>query len=124
MIKRYLWKATFMIITVLLIMLFSGCNKNVDPIDVFHEYTDAWSKMDFYTMYDMMSDQNKTEISQQEFINTYQEFYEGIKVQSVGIKLLLNEDEISQENKSEGFINFPVNVELAQSMELNPMMQR
>ena len=113
MIKRYLWKATFMIITVLLIMLFSGCNKNVDPIDVFHEYTDAWSKMDFYTMYDMMSDQNKTEISQQEFINTYQEFYEGIKVQSVGIKLLLNEDEISQENKSEGFINFPVNVEIS-----------
>lgn len=110
-IKR-LWKTVLFIAVIITMILYSGCSENEEPVELFNQYADAWSKMDFDTMYDLISSQNKIDISRSDFINAYWDFYNGIKVQSVTLQLLESEDELNKQIRNGESDSLPVSVEL------------
>ena len=110
-IKR-LWKTVLFIAVIITMILYSGCSENEEPVELFNQYADAWSKMDFDTMHDLISSQNKIDISRSDFINAYRDFYNGIKVQSVTLQLLESEDELNKQIRNGESDSLPVSVEL------------
>ena len=73
----------------------------------FDTYKNKWVKQDFKTMYSMLSVKTKETITEKQFVDKYNDIYNGIEAKSISIKMD-NEDEIKDGNKKT--INIPFSI--------------
>lgn len=106
--KKIKYKFLFILILVLGIFI-SGCQEEEEnPGEVFDRYTSHWIEEDFTSMYDMLSGDSKDYISQEEFINRYENIYNGIGAKD--IQITFNEEE--EYDGEETPINIPYDFQM------------
>jgi NTF2-like N-terminal transpeptidase domain./Penicillin-binding Protein dimerisation domain./Penicillin binding protein transpeptidase domain. len=91
------------------IFLLAGCKKEeTGPDDVFAEYVKLWNKQDFSSMYEMLADDVKKEISKDEFVGRYEKIYGDLEVSELKVSFK-KPKETEPEN---GKIQFPFKVSM------------
>lgn len=56
------------------------------PSETFAKYQDAWQNKDYKTMYSLLSNEAKNEISEEDFVTRYQNVFEGIEANNIEIQ--------------------------------------
>lgn len=90
-------------------ILFTGCLKKETAKSSFDKYVNLWSKNDFKGMYSLLSSDSKKNITEKDFINKYENIYNGIDLSKLSIAP--NYNELSK-NSSDGYITIPFNVSM------------
>ena len=109
--KKHLCRKILLLLFVVSSIFYVGCKKAESPFEVFSNYSDSWTNQDFVAMYNNISTENKQNITAQDFKQAYENFYKEMRVQSISIELLAEEDEY-KEIKNEEVVHLLVNVEL------------
>lgn len=80
------FKRVLVLICILSMALFeAGCSNSVKPEDVFNVYISDWGKKDYKPMYQMLSEDSKKNITEEDFAERYQNIYDGIGLSSIKI---------------------------------------
>ena len=111
MLKKHLYKKILFLLLIIFSMFYVGCKKAENPFEVFSNYSDSWANQDFVSMYNNISTEGKQTISERDFKLAYENFCKEMRVQSISIELLAEEDEY-KEIENEEVIRLPVNVEM------------
>src|SRR5690554_4661926 len=108
-IKLTFRKMTAFIIILLASILLAGCSKGSSPEVAFHHYGQSWEEKDFSSMYEGLSKVSKEYISQEEFLDRYQNIYQGIGAENIKITMV-EQTEIQEEEK--GNVRIPFNLQM------------
>lgn len=104
--KNFKYKYLLMLIVVLGIFI-TGCSQEEEkPGEVFDRYTSHWMEEDFSSMYNMLSRDSRDYISEEEFINRYENIYNGIGGDSILIRFNEEEDYSEEESPIDISYNF------------------
>ncbi|WP_171016779.1 penicillin-binding transpeptidase domain-containing protein [Pseudalkalibacillus caeni] len=100
-----------LLVALFLMGLLTGCTEEEpQPDDRFAAYVKSWNDKNFGKMYDLLSNESKGEISKEEFVERYQNIYEGIEANNVNIQFTPPEEDVVP-NKS-GQVFFPYDVSM------------
>lgn len=105
-------KYYILLIVFLLILNLSGCSKD-EPLGILKEYNKLWVNLDFKSMYEEISNADKTEITQEDFVNTYNDFYSTLGVDKVQIELTGDQEQLKQDIKFKENVYVPIKVTLS-----------
>lgn len=91
--SKKIQKLGLVIATILMLaVMAAGCSKK-DPIkEAFNEYKELWIKVDYSSMYDMLSSESKKYIDKDTFVERYENIYGAIKAEEMSISIN-NEEE-------------------------------
>lgn len=78
-------------------IIIAGCSSKESPEEVFETYISHWIEEDFSSMYEMLSANTKEYISEEEFVDRYENIYGGIEGGNIQITFD-EEEEFIQEN--------------------------
>lgn len=73
-------KWTWLFLCLILMVIHTGCdrNKEPDPEEIAKRYVEWWEEGSYESMYDLLSQKSRQEMTKEEFIIRYQTIYEGI----------------------------------------------
>ncbi|GAB2552439.1 penicillin-binding transpeptidase domain-containing protein [Gracilibacillus alcaliphilus] len=98
------------IVIVFLLILTAGCTKEEDPTEVFDAYLSNWKDGNFQAMYEQLSEEVKGNITEEAFIERYQNIYNGIE--AANVKIISTAGQLEQEKLKEDVVTFPYKVEM------------
>ncbi|WP_125154124.1 penicillin-binding transpeptidase domain-containing protein [Clostridium rectalis] len=93
--KRFL----FSICLISILLFLASCSKTSKIEKAFDEYKNFWVKKDYKSMYSMLSEESKNNISEQNFVNRYSNIYSGMEVKDLSI--------INNKEKSDKSLEIP-----------------
>ncbi len=68
--------------------IFAGCSKKDKIKDAFNEYNKAWVSKDFQGMYNLLSADSKGYITQEKFLERYNNIYDAIEANNIEIQIV------------------------------------
>ncbi|MCP3030602.1 penicillin-binding transpeptidase domain-containing protein [Halobacillus sp. A1] len=77
----------------LLVLALLGCSEQPEPSGTLEAYMQAWQDENFEEMYELLSEQSKDRINEQEFVERYSTIYDGINMNN----LLITYDEPAED---------------------------
>ncbi|GIO23742.1 penicillin-binding transpeptidase domain-containing protein [Oceanobacillus sp. J11TS1] len=98
------------ILIVLALMAIVGCSKKDDPPEVFSDYLSNWENGDFHAMYEQLSEEVKSKITEETFTERYENIYDGIEAENLQVTPAADQNE-KIEPKGD-FITFPYSVKM------------
>lgn len=111
-------RKTMVLATILLAFLVSGCSSTEeahDPMNAFHAYQEAFQRLAYEEMYELLEEGSKAAMTKEDYIRMYQSLYEVLPVDRGALESRVEEFDIHKrmENTTRGRI--PVNVHLTMS---------
>ncbi|WP_461204904.1 penicillin-binding transpeptidase domain-containing protein [Clostridium sp. DL1XJH146] len=105
-------KSLIIVLLITAVFMFSSCSKEKDPVQVFNEFSDAWMKKDFSSMYSMMDSSTKSKLTEEDFIANNEAFFENAYVDNLEISTDITYEEIEDElkDKIEAIMPFEIKV--------------
>ncbi|MBU5484358.1 penicillin-binding transpeptidase domain-containing protein [Clostridium sp. MSJ-11] len=88
MLKANFKRPFSVLIMILVLATFSlgGCSlKEKNSVETFNVYKDYWQKKDYKAMYGMLSNEAKTKITEENFVDRYSNIYSGIEANNISI---------------------------------------
>lgn len=105
-------KKWIVLLVVLFALLpFSGCKKESDPIDVFHDFASSWESMDCGEMYDLLVLDDQQTLTEEAFSKVYDVFYESLEVAEITVEI---EEEMLVEETGSATVPFTLTLSLPQ----------
>ncbi|WP_083659705.1 MULTISPECIES: NTF2-like N-terminal transpeptidase domain-containing protein [Paenibacillus] len=80
------WIGVFLCLS--LVLIHTGCdrNKESDPTEIAKQYVEWWEEGSYESMYDLLSQESRQEMTKEEFATRLQTIYEGIGAEDLTIK--------------------------------------
>lgn len=97
----------FLIFCGLLLLVSCSSEEKANPNDILQRYIDFWEQSEFTAMYEMLSDETKSEYSTEDFIERYEKVYKDLQIENVSITTS-SEEYDSEETTA----TFPVEVSM------------
>lgn len=86
-----------LLLSLIIVIIFSlGCSKTSKYNEAFNSYVEKWIKSDFSGMYSMLTEESKSSIDEETFVNRYTTIYSAIDLDNLDISL--NGDLEKQDN--------------------------
>ena len=109
--KRQIPKKLIIIIIICVLVLVIGSiglliyTKSPKPIETFQTYKENWEKKDYNAMYNLLSNEAKDKITEEDFVKKYENIYEGIEANNLKIEADDGQDakEVKGEDSSVSF---------------------
>ncbi|MBF7097701.1 penicillin-binding transpeptidase domain-containing protein [Alkalibacter mobilis] len=77
---------TTLILFLLIMLTITGCSKNENPWETFDDFRNYWEDKNYEKMYSLLSEDDKSTISKDDFIKTYKSFYESLGAAEISVK--------------------------------------
>ncbi|GGF12642.1 penicillin-binding protein 3 [Halobacillus andaensis] len=101
-------------------LLLIGCSDKPSPETTVEDYMEAWENEEFGEMYDLLSEESKDSISQEEFEERYSTIYEGINMNNLSITYEAPEEEQDFNEEDTPAYDYDVSMEtLAGALEFS-----
>jgi penicillin-binding protein 3 len=104
-------RAIFMIMSVLIAAIISGCSKEPTPEERFSQYVKIWNDQKFEEMYDFLSEKAKGSITKEEFVNRYNKIYKDLEIDQ--LKVSYNKPKEEKEYEENADLPFSAKMESA-----------
>ncbi|WP_431799634.1 penicillin-binding transpeptidase domain-containing protein [Halobacillus andaensis] len=88
-----------------------GCSDQPDPENTVEDYMEAWENEDFGEMYELLSEESKKQISQEDFEERYTAIYDGIEMNNLSITYESSEEEQDYDKEDTPSYNYEVGME-------------
>ncbi|WP_052400728.1 penicillin-binding transpeptidase domain-containing protein [Oceanobacillus jeddahense] len=98
------------VLIVLTLMITAGCMKQEEPSEIFDDYLSNWENRDFSAMYEQLSEEVKNRITEEAFIERYENIYDGIEAEDLQVTSAADSEE--QFEPDEDLITIPYIVEM------------
>ncbi|HBT19491.1 MAG TPA: hypothetical protein DEA52_05485 [Clostridiaceae bacterium] len=108
-------RKTIVLATILLAFLVSGCSSKEeahDPMNAFEAYHEAFQRLAYEEMYELLDQGSKAAMPKEDYINMYQSLYEVLPVETGGLESRIEVFEIHKRMESTDRGRIPVNVHL------------
>ncbi|WP_195999267.1 penicillin-binding transpeptidase domain-containing protein [Clostridium sp. 1001271B_151109_B4] len=77
-----------LLLSLIIVIIFSlGCSKTSKYNEAFNSYVEKWIKSDFSGMYSMLTEESKSSIDEETFVNRYTTIYSAIDLDNLDISL-------------------------------------
>ncbi|MEG0132832.1 MAG: penicillin-binding transpeptidase domain-containing protein [Clostridium sp.] len=81
--------------------LVTGCSKKNEAKETFDVYKDAWVNQDYESMYNMLSTESKTYITQEDFVGRYSNIYGAINANNIELNIVEQDSKRAKKGQSE-----------------------
>ncbi|MCI1996986.1 penicillin-binding transpeptidase domain-containing protein [Clostridium luticellarii] len=92
----------------LFLIVVGGCSRNEAVEKSSSDYIKAWVQKDYKLMYSQVSSDSKSEISEKNFVNRYENIYSGMELKKISIKIDTDKDIEYKDGKAQ----VPVKVDM------------
>ncbi|CEI81920.1 penicillin-binding protein 3 [Oceanobacillus oncorhynchi subsp. incaldanensis] len=99
-----------LLLLVMLLLIIVGCSKKEEPSEVLDDYLSNWENKDFSAMYEQLSDEVKNKITEEAFIERYENIYDGIEAENLQVTSQVDSKE--QLESDGGVMTLPYKVEM------------
>ncbi|WP_062046916.1 penicillin-binding transpeptidase domain-containing protein [Bacillus sp. JCM 19034] len=124
-------------ISLILVLFIAACsNQNPTPEEVFEAYVGHWLDGEYEQMYEMISEDVRSSLTQEDFSNAYQEVYDALQLSDIHVESPILQDDVEKEQRDKdvtevylpfvqtleiitGSIDFEQNMFLVQNGESN-----
>ncbi|MCM3396690.1 penicillin-binding transpeptidase domain-containing protein [Oceanobacillus profundus] len=107
---KHFWLGLTMIFTIIIFV--TGCSNKETPEEIFNAYLSNWQEMNFAAMYQSLSKEAKAEISQKEFVERYENIYEGMEMNKLQVDTKVDSNNTKkQQDKSSVSYDYKVKME-------------
>lgn len=98
------------ILAAVCVMLLSSCSKGPTPEESFRAYVADWNEQNFTAMYERLATETKEQMTQEDFVERYDNIYSGIEVHNLKVEPQIPE-ELEPDENGEVHIPFDVSME-------------
>lgn len=91
----------FIIVSVLMAAIISGCSKDPTPEERFSQYVKLWNDQKFDEMYPFLSADAKASITKEEFVSRYNKIYQDLEIDKLAIDYQQPQEEKKHEDNAE-----------------------
>lgn len=92
------------LVLIVVISLIAGCNKEPKPEDRFSQYVKLWNDRKFEEMYDYLSSEAKSQVTQEDFVGRYTKIYSDLQIHNLAVEFVKPEEETKTKEPT---IEFP-----------------
>lgn len=105
------WIGVFLCLS--LVLIHTGCdrNKELDPTEIAKQYVEWWEEGSYESMYDLLSQESRQEMTKEEFATRLQTIYEGIGAEDLTIKPDFTPKEASETTDERVFYPYQIQLE-------------
>ncbi|WP_079506366.1 penicillin-binding transpeptidase domain-containing protein [Mesobacillus jeotgali] len=93
-------RALFIIMSVLIAAIISGCSKEPTPEERFSQYVKLWNDKKFEEMYGFLSAKAKDSITKEEFVSRYNKIYNDLEIDQLKVSYKKPEEEKEHEENA------------------------
>jgi penicillin-binding protein 3 len=104
-------RALFIIMSVLIAAIISGCSKEPTPEERFSQYVKLWNDKKFEEMYGFLSAKAKDSITKEEFVSRYNKIYNDLEIDQ--LKVSYKQPEEKKEHEENAKLPFSAKMESA-----------
>ncbi|GAE46650.1 NTF2-like N-terminal transpeptidase domain-containing protein [Mesobacillus boroniphilus] len=94
-------RALFILLSVIIAALISGCSKEPTPEERFSQYVKLWNDQKFDEMYGFLSAKAKESISKEDFVSRYNKIYKDLEIDQLKVSYKQPEEEQEHEENAE-----------------------
>ncbi|WP_226679113.1 penicillin-binding transpeptidase domain-containing protein [Mesobacillus jeotgali] len=94
-------RTLFILLSVFIAALISGCSKEPTPEERFSQYVKLWNDQKFEEMYGYLSEQAKESITKEDFVSRYNKIYKDLEINQLKISYKQPEEEQEHEENAE-----------------------
>ncbi|WP_102264562.1 penicillin-binding transpeptidase domain-containing protein [Mesobacillus jeotgali] len=94
-------RALFILLSVFIAALISGCSKEPTPEERFSQYVKLWNDQKFEEMYGFLSEQAKESITKEDFVSRYNKIYKDLEINQLKVSYKQPEEEQEHEENAE-----------------------
>ena len=94
-------RVLFIIMSVLIAAIISGCSKEPTPEERFSQYVKLWNDQKFDEMYGFLSAEAKNSISKEDFVSRYNKIYQDLEIDKLKVSYKKPEEEKEHEENAE-----------------------
>lgn len=102
-------RVLFIIMSVMIAAIISGCSKEPTPEERFSQYVKLWNDQKFEEMYGFLSEKAKDSITKEEFVNRYNKIYKDLEIDQ--LKVSYNKPEEEKEYEENADLPFSAKME-------------
>jgi penicillin-binding protein len=96
---------------VLLVIMLGACSKGPTPEERFQEYVSLWNEQKFNEMYDFLSADAKSKMTEKEFTDRYKKIYQSIEVSSLKVTYDKPEEEADRGDDKKASLPYALKME-------------
>ena len=101
-----------LILALSMVMVFTACGKEEDPLESFRDYKTAFAALDYDGMYENLSTKSKEAMTREAFIQTFGTVYQELFVESGTLQEKLDETEMNNKTREADTAAIPVTLTL------------
>ncbi|MBT2683191.1 penicillin-binding transpeptidase domain-containing protein [Bacillus sp. ISL-37] len=94
-------RVLFIIMSVVIAAIISGCSKEPTPEERFFQYVKLWNDQKFDEMYGFLSEKAKDSITKEEFVSRYNKIYKDLEIDQLKVSYKQPEEELEHEANAE-----------------------
>jgi penicillin-binding protein 3 len=94
-------RALFIIMSVIIAAIISGCSKEPTPEERFSQYVKLWNDQKFDEMYGFLSEKAKESITKEDFVSRYNKIYKDLEINQLKVSYKQPEEEQEHEENAE-----------------------
>lgn len=96
-----------------ILLFFTACTKEEDPLASFRNYKTAFTTLDYEGMYANLTTQSKEEMTQEQFSLAFDSIYKELFVESASLTEKLDETELNNKTREADSVSIPVTILLS-----------
>ncbi|MDR0136945.1 penicillin-binding transpeptidase domain-containing protein [Metabacillus idriensis] len=104
-------KSPILAVIVLLLIVLGGCSKGPSPEERFQEYVSLWNKQKFNEMYDFLSADAKSKMTEKEFTDRYKKIYESVEVSNLNVTYDKPEEDADRGDEKKASLPYALKME-------------
>lgn len=103
----------YIFVFILTIIVLSACSKDsINPTEQVEKYIQLWNEQNFTEMYELLTEETKSEYPEEAFIDRYEKIYKDLDISDLKVSYKqLNEEQLNEAAEN-GKVTFPIDVKM------------